>query len=86
MRNISEICGELQRADQRLNQHSERVLSQSQSVSNVMEDIQSTFGDQNDGQQAVRALYNAINQCSSTDSILYQARHQLQILVNTLCK
>ena len=86
MRNINEICGELQRADQRINQHSERILDQSQSVSNVMENIQTAFGNQNEGQQAVRALYNAINQCSSAESILYQTRHQLQTLVSTLCK
>lgn len=86
MKNIIEISGEIQRADQRLQQHADRIARQSQSICEVMQNIQSAFGDQNSGQMAVMALNNAIESCSRADSTLYRARNHLNELMQSLSK
>lgn len=75
--NIEELCGRIHAALGRIDSGIENLERERNYILSTMNKLQSNFGDQSAGQQAVTELYRAINSIAAADSSLNALRVEL---------
>ena len=77
--NIIELGERLRAVSERAGQNVGNLQRESQYVTETMQKVQSSFGDQLAGQQLVTALYSVINSLGAADSALNALRSRVAV-------
>ena len=86
MGNVEQIVNELLVVDSDISTYSIRLERERGEITNTMNKIQSSFGDQPAGQNIVTILYKSVQNIVNADSALYISRQEIKKYVQNLQK
>ena len=86
MGSISDIENDLHSVADRVTSHTERLEKARNEIVEAMNKVQEKFGKDKNGQNAVMAMYQALNALSSVDGILYTLKSDIQEYIGNLKK
>lgn len=86
MGSISDIENDLHSIEDRVTSHTEHLERARNEIAGAMNEVQEKFGKDQNGQNAVRTMYQALNALSSVDGILYTLKSNIQEYIGNLKK
>lgn len=86
MGSISDIENDLHSVADRVTSHTECLERARNEIVEAMNKVQEKFGKDKNGQNAVMAMYQALNALSSVDGILYTLKSDIQEYIGNLKK